>query len=65
MNNSTNVKNSDIRGEIKAAGLFIWQIAAQLGIAESTFLRWLRFEMSDELKAQIRNAIREIQEATT
>lgn len=62
MNNSTNVKNSDIRGEIKAAGLFIWQVAAQLGIAESTFLRWLRFEMSDELKTQIRTAIGELKE---
>lgn len=59
------ISNADIREEIKKANLFLWQVAAKMGIAESTFLRWLRFELSDELKAQIRNAIHEIQEETT
>lgn len=62
MNNSINVSNSDIRAEIKAAGLYNWQVAVKLGIAESTFIRWLRLEMSDELKETIRIAIGELKE---
>lgn len=63
MNNST--PNTDIRKEAEIAGVKMWQIAAKLGIHQCTFSTWLRFELSDELKAQIRNAIHEIQEETT
>lgn len=62
MNNLRNVKNSDIRSEIKAAGLFNWQVAMKLGVAESTFIRWLRLEMSDEMKENVRAAIGELKE---
>lgn len=62
MNNST--PNADIRKEAETAGVKMWQIAAKLGIHQCTFSTWLRFELSDELKAQIRDAIREIQEET-
>ncbi len=60
--NNQKVNNADIRNEMKAAGLYYWQIAAKLGIAESTFIRWLRFELSDELKADVRAAIKELEE---
>ena len=60
MNNST--PNADIRKEAEIAGVKMWQIAAKLGIHQCTFSTWLRFELSDELKAQIRNAIHEIKE---
>ena len=62
MNNST--PNADIRKEAEIAEVKMWQIAAKLGIHQCTFSTWLRFELSDELKAQIRSAIREIQEET-
>lgn len=61
--NKIQISNIDIREEVKANNIFLWQIAAKLGVAESTFLRWLRAELSDELKAQIRDAIAEIKEA--
>ena len=60
MNNST--PNADIRKEAEIAGVKMWQIAAKLGIHQCTFSTWLRFELSDERKAQTRSAIREIQE---
>lgn len=62
MNNST--PNADIRKEAEIAGVKMWQIAAKLGIHQCTFSTWLRFELSDELKVQIRSAIHEIQEET-
>lgn len=58
------ISNADIREEIKAKGLYLWQVAAKLGIAESTFIRWMRMEMDDETKYRVREAIREIQGET-
>ena len=62
--NKPQISNADIREEIKAKGLFLWQVAAKLGVAESTFIRWMRMEMDDETKCRVREAIREIQEET-
>ncbi len=61
MNNQTTA-NADIRREIDNAGLKMWQIAAKLGIHHCTFSVWLRQEMSDEQKAQVRAAIKELEE---
>ncbi len=60
--NNQKVNNADIRNEMKAAGLYFWQVAAKLGVAESTFIRWMRFEMSDDMKTRIRAAITEAKE---
>lgn len=49
--------NSDIRSEVKDAGLYLWQIAEQLGINDSNFSRKLRHELSDVEKSRIREAI--------
>ena len=59
--NNQKVNNADIRNEMKAAGIYFWQVAAKLGVAESTFIRWMRFELSDEQKAQVRTAIKELE----
>ena len=61
--NNQQFANADIRKEAEIAGVKMWQIAAKLGIHQCTFSTWLRFELSDELKAQIRDAIAEIKEA--
>lgn len=61
MNNSTTA-NADIRREAENAGVKLWQIAAKLGVHHCTLSTWLRFELSDEQKAQIRAAITEISE---
>lgn len=57
--NKSQISNADIREEIKSKGLYLWQVAAKLGIAESTFIRWMRMEMDDETKEKVRTAIRE------
>ena len=51
MNNQTTA-NADIRAEIERAGVKMWQVAAKMNIHQCTFSTWLRFELSDELKAQ-------------
>lgn len=51
------LKNTDIRSEVKAAGLYLWQIADALGINDGNFSRKLRHELPDEEKARIRAII--------
>ena len=51
--------NQDIRNEVRRAGLMLWQIADSLGIADSSFSRKLRKELTDADKERIRQIIRE------
>lgn len=62
MNNTA--ANMDIRTEIDEAGVKMWQIAAELGVHQCTFSTWLRFELTDELKETVREAITKIKERT-
>lgn len=54
------MKNTDIRTEVKNAGLHLWQIADGLGINDGNFSRKLRHELPDKEKARIRAIITEL-----
>ncbi len=54
------MKNLDIREDVRAAGLKLWEIADALGIADSNFSRKLRHELPDEEKNRIRGIIAEL-----
>ena len=54
--------NTEIRNTIKASGLKQWQVAKKLNVAESTFIRWLRDDLSAERKESICQAITDLQE---
>ena len=54
--------NEEIRETLKATRLKQWEIAAELNVSESTLIRWLRRELSQEKKAAILDAIRKVQE---
>lgn len=54
------MKNQDIRNEVKAAGLKLWQIAEELGIYDWALSRLFRHELSDEKKAEIRSIIEKL-----
>ena len=45
--------NSDIRSTARKAGVYLWQVAAELGINDGNFSRKLRKELSAEEKANI------------
>ena len=45
--------NNDIRAEIKDAGLKMRQVADNLGVTDCSFYRMLRYELSDNRKAEI------------
>lgn len=54
------MNNTDIRNEIKEAGLKLWEIAYALGVTDGNFSRRLRRELSDKEKTKIRKVIIEI-----
>lgn len=51
------MKNKDIRNEIAAANLKLWQVAEAYGTSDSYFSKKLRHEFSDEEKAKVRTII--------
>lgn len=49
--------NADIRERARSLGVRHWQIAVELGIAESTLVKRLHLELSAEEKEQINKII--------
>lgn len=52
------MKNNEvIKRKIKEAGLYQWQVAAEIEISEPQFIRWLRMELPAEKEKLIYKAI--------
>ena len=51
------MSNQDVRKAIKQSGLTHWQVAEAFGVAETTFCRMLRRELSDDKKQRVYEAI--------
>lgn len=47
------MKNNDIRKAAKIAGVFLWQVAAELGMNDGNFSRKLRKELPAAEKEKI------------
>ena len=47
------INNTDIRTLARRKGVYLWQIADALGMADNAFSRKLRKEFPDELKAEM------------
>lgn len=52
--------NSDVREAAKKSGVYLYSVAAELGISEPTLTRWLRFELPKEKKKRILFAISQL-----
>lgn len=50
-------RNEDIRAIAHLKKVYLYEIADALGVSEPTFNRWLRKELSENKKADIRSAI--------
>lgn len=53
--------NDDIRLFVRQKGLYLWQVADQLGVSEITLIRWLRKPLKEEKKQAIINAVNELE----
>ena len=58
-----NTANADIRKRLAEMGIFHWQLAKVLGIAETTLTIWLREELEpdDDRRKQIEKALDEFE----
>ena len=52
--------NRPLRMAISASGAFMYEVAARLGVDESTFFRWLRWELPEGRKAAILRAAQDL-----
>lgn len=57
-----NLKNRVIKEEIKKSKLFQWQVAEVIGITESAFSRKMRYELLDDDKKLVLEAIQILNE---
>lgn len=57
--------NKDIRDALATRHLSQWQLADVLGIREEALSKMLRYELPDDKKKEMLNAINQIKEATT
>ena len=53
-------RNLDIRNKLKESEIYLWEVADELGISETHFVRKLRHELSQEEKDKIFDIIKEI-----
>lgn len=56
--------NDDLRITVQQNGLKLWQVANQVGIADSTFSRWLRTPLQGERREKVLKAIEELLQAS-
>lgn len=54
-------KNFEIRKKMKELGVYQWQVAIEIGIAECTFLVWLRQELTGERRERVLAALDRIE----
>ena len=58
----THSDNQEIKNKVKENGLFMWQIADEIGISEPTLVRWMRYPLSAEKRASVMDAIKHLKE---
>lgn len=54
--------NNDIRTKARESEVYLYEIAEKMNISEPTFNRWLRKELSEDLKQKALAAIKQIKE---
>lgn len=53
--------NEDLRNYAKSRGVFLWEIAREMKISETTVTRWLRTELVANDKRHFKEAVDRIQ----
>lgn len=52
--------NIEIRAQARKAGVYLYKVAAKIGMNDGNFSRLLRFELSESKKAEILSIIKEV-----
>ncbi len=54
------MQNGDIRAAAVSRGVYLYEVAARLGVSEPTLTRLLRRELSEDKRRQIKDIISEL-----
>lgn len=57
------MSGAEIKRQILAAGLKVWQVAEVYGVADTTFSKYLRKDFSSENAEKVINIINELKKA--
>ena len=52
--------NADLREYMKKLNIPYWKLAKELGVAESTLIRWLREELPDDTRKSYMKLVKKI-----
>ena len=52
--------NETVRKTARKAGVYLWEIGAQLGVSENTVIRWLRKPLDNAKEILLLSAISEV-----
>lgn len=52
--------NADLREYMKKLNIPYWKLAKELGVAESTLIRWLREELPDDTRKTYKQLVKRI-----
>ena len=55
-----NTANADIRQAAQKAGVYLWQIAMEIGVSDKTLTLWMRKELPDDKKAKLLSAVKKL-----
>lgn len=53
-------RNQDVRGAVRDAGIYLWQVADRLGYTDVYFSKLLRKELPAEVKSKVYRTIEEL-----
>ncbi|MCR4928995.1 MAG: hypothetical protein K5988_03255 [Lachnospiraceae bacterium] len=56
-----NTQNSDLKEILKKKNICIWEVAHEMGVAESTLLRWLRYTLEEDKRHAFLEAVDRIE----
>ncbi len=56
-----NTQNSDLKEIIKDKKIYLWEVADEMGVAESTLLRWIRYPLEEEKREAFLEAVKRIE----
>ena len=60
INAGGNAPKEVVKKEIKKNGFTLWQIAEQIGVSETSVIRWLRSERDCRNQQKVMNALNEL-----
>lgn len=57
------MRNQDLKDEMRIAGVRQWEVAEAIGVSEMTLVKWMRFELPEDKRQRVLQAIEQIKKS--